>query len=121
MNERPPLTDKPPVQPEDDRVDASEIQLSPEECEIIRRLRLGEVAIVDTKAAELVSAEDAMKAFFGFRTQRRTPRSIVEESNSGHIAFLTILSKLDDPNKVCRIIDARRRAERKAHRGQAYV
>lgn len=121
MNKRPPLTDKPPVQPEDDRVDASEIELSPEECKIIRRLRLGEVAIVDTKTAELVSAEDALRAFFGSRTESRTPRSILEESNSGHIAFLTRLSKLEDPNEVCRIIDARLRAEREAHRGQAYV
>jgi hypothetical protein len=121
MNERPPLIDKPPVQPEDDRVDASEIELSPEEREMIRRLRLGEVAIVDTKTAELVSAEDAMKEFFRFHTKKRMPRSIVEESNSGHIAFLTRLSKLEDPNEVCRIIDARLRAERKAHRGQAYV
>lgn len=121
MNKRPPLTDKPPVQPEDDRVDASEIKLSPEECEIIRRFRLGEVAIVDTKAAELVSAEDALRAFFGSRTESRTPRSILEESNSGHIAFLTRLSELEDPNEVCRIIDACRRAEREAHHGQAYV
>lgn len=121
MNKRPPLTDKPPVQPEDDRVDASEIKLSPEECEIIRRFRLGEVAIVDTNTAELVSAEDALKAFFGSRTESRTPRSIVEESNPGHIAFLTRLSELEDLDEVCRIIDARLRAERKAHCGQAYV
>ncbi len=109
------------MQPEDDRVDASEIKLSPEECEIIRRFRLGGVAIVDTNTAELVSAEDAMKEFFRFHTQERMPRSIVEESNSGHIAFLTRLSELEDPNEVCRIIDACRRAEREAHHGQAYV
>ena len=111
MNKRPPLTYKPPVQPEDDRVDASEIKLSPEECEIIRRFRLGGVAIVDTNTAELVSAEDAMKEFFGTHTENRKPRSILEESNSGHIAFLTKLSKLDDPNEVCRLIDERRARE----------
>ena len=64
-----------------------------------------------TKDEELVSAEDAMKEFFGTHTENRKPRSILEESNSGHIAFLTKLSKLDDPNEVCRLIDERRARE----------
>ena len=64
-----------------------------------------------TKDEELVSAEDAMKEFFGTHTESRKPRSILEESNSGHIAFLTKLSKLEDPNEVCRLIDERRARE----------
>ena len=52
-----------------------------------------------------------MKELFGTHTESRKPRSILEESNSGHIAFLTKLSKLEDPNEVCRLIDERRARE----------